>query len=537
MITPLDDSFRICVGNFMGVPFIKLIASLPLDAFLSAASRDVLMASLKAQAIDQLILSRLVLDHRKIHTGDVFIALKGEKFDARHVLRDAQHAGAAVVLYEVDPREWGSEPDQMLQVPLFSWLEGMTIPTIGIVNLQKYVSLIADICFEHPSKNIEVIGITGTNGKTSTSHFLADAITALGKRCGVLGTVGNGIWPNLSVATRTTGDPVFIMEMMRTYRDQQVDCVSMEVSSHGLVQHRVSGIPFKTAMFTQLTQDHLDYHGTMESYYLAKKALFEWPSLERMIINVDGPYGYRLANEMKQSREQVQQILVGAHGRDIQLQRCDPVRLGTYVEIHTPLGRLALCVPLIGFFQIYNLLGVLGYLWAIGVNLDQMQRWLLQVKTICGRMEALHHEPLIVIDYAHTPDALEKALEAMRPYVKGTLWVLFGCGGDRDRLKRPLMARVAETKADRVMVSSDNPRTEILEQIFEDIRSGFQNPDQVIWEVSRESAIARVCAQLGPLDGVLLAGKGHERFEERQGVYYPMDERTLVVEAMKKWQQ
>ncbi len=467
--------------------------------------------SLPTEGYPAVDLQGIALNHQNIQPGFLFVAVKGEKHDARDYIPEAIRSGAAAVFYEPysETRHRG---------------EADRVPCIPILNLKAKISQLAGIFYQNPSRDLKVIGITGTNGKTSISHFLAQAFLEFQLPCGVLGTIGNGLWPDIQEASRTTGDPIEIQRMLRALKNQGARTIAMEVSSHGLTQHRVEAIAFDSAIFTNLTRDHLDYHPTMENYYQAKKKLFDRPELQYAVIPIEDPYGLRLSQEMT---SKARKILIGQcpHTQgDFVLEYCRPHLAGTEVSIKTPLGKIETLIPLIGDFQIKNLLSVIAILWKEGVCLEAMTHWLSRVQSVRGRMEVISRQPWVLIDYAHTPEGLASALRAIRPYVRGKLWVVFGCGGDRDRGKRSLMAQIAEREADHVIVSSDNPRSESLEHIFEDIRTGFYHPENIGFMASREEAVKAACSQLGPDDGLLLAGKGHERWEQRGAELLPVDE-------------
>lgn len=457
----------------------------------------------------------LALNHENVKPGSVFIAIKGSVFDARSKIQTAIEKGAVAILQEAE----GAEQ------------KDYTVPCIAVRGLQQWVSQLADCFYGNPSRHLRVIGITGTNGKTSVSHFLSMAISVLNHPCGTLGTVGNGIWPHLTPGERTTLDALAVQKALASFKRQKTDYVAMEVSSHGLEQGRVAAVAFEVAVFTNLSRDHLDYHHSMENYFQSKKKLFEFASLKAAVINQNDAYGRRILADLP---GRVKAITYGCEG-DFQLvsrQYLSEVHL-TEACFYTPYGSLDARLPLIGHFQFENLLAALAALYALGFSKTQMQTALESMAPVSGRMQPVplaKNQPLVVIDYAHTPEGLKVALQAMRDVVKGQLWVVFGCGGDRDKGKRPLMAEIAESLADKVVVTSDNPRSESLDNIFKDIGAGFKHKqaDHLHFIKSRFGAIQFVCQQLTAGDGVLLAGKGHEQTDIQGASCVPIDEKRWV---------
>jgi UDP-N-acetylmuramoyl-L-alanyl-D-glutamate--2,6-diaminopimelate ligase len=372
-------------------------------------------------------------------------------------------------------------------------------------------------------------GVTGTNGKTSCAHWIAAGQHAAGRRSGLVGTLGNGLWGALQPATNTTPDAAELHELLRAFKNAGTEAVSMEVSSHGLDQGRVNAVAFDIALFTNLSRDHLDYHGTMAAYGAAKSKLFRWPSLRVAVINADDPFGQSLIDAARTKGRKV--LTYGFAAADVVGGRLVTSPSGLAFTVETPWGKGEVHSPLVGAFNAANLLGVLGVLLVSGVAFEPALAFLAVAEAPPGRMQRLGGDgsPLVVIDYAHTPDALEKVLSALRSAVApgGELVCVFGCGGDRDRGKRPEMGRVTAQLADRVIVTSDNPRGEDPEAIASDIVHGIRDTGNRHYavELDRAVAIATAIGEAKAGDVVLLAGKGHETYQERSGV------RTAFVDA------
>ncbi|MFC0711650.1 UDP-N-acetylmuramoyl-L-alanyl-D-glutamate--2,6-diaminopimelate ligase [Azorhizophilus paspali] len=474
------------------------------------------------QAETELLIRELTLDSRQVRPGDLFLAVPGSQQDGRAHIPDALARGAAAVAYEV------------AGAPLFADDGG--VPLVPIKGLVGQLSAIAGRFYGEPSRALCLIGVTGTNGKTSVSQLLAQALDLLGERCGIIGTLGNGFHGALQSGRHTTPDPISVQAALAGLKQAGARAVSMEVSSHALAQGRVSALDFDVAIFTNLSRDHLDYHGSMDAYGAAKALLFAWSGLRCRVLNLDDPFGRLLAGEANASR------LIGysleSRSAQVHCRRAHFDEQGIRAEVATPQGEGLLHSPLLGRFNLSNLLAVVGVLLGLDYALDEILRVVPQLQAPAGRMQQLGGgaRPLVVVDYAHTPDALEKVLEALRPHVRGRLLCLFGCGGDRDRGKRPLMAAVAERLADAVLITDDNPRSESPEQIFADIRSGIGVPEKVTCLHGRGQAIARLIAGADASDVLLLAGKGHEDYQEINGVRQPFSDIEEAAKALYAWE-
>ena len=473
------------------------------------------------QAASAVLVRELTLDSRKVRPGDLFLAVPGGQLDGRLHIADAVARGAAAVAYEAE-----GAPD----------ISADGAELVAIKGLARQLSAIAGRFYGEPSRGLHLIGITGTNGKTSVSQLLAQALDLLGERCGIIGTLGNGFYGALTLGRHTTPDPIGVQATLADLKQAGARAVAMEVSSHGLHQGRVAALAFDVAVFTNLSRDHLDYHGTMEAYAEAKALLFSLPGLRCRVLNLDDVAGRKLALDKRESR------LIGysledpeayLHCRDVQFNE-----QGVRARLVTPRGEGCLRSSLLGRFNLSNLLAVVGTLLGMDYPLDEILKVLPRLQGPVGRMQRLGGvaQPLVVVDYAHTPDALEKVLEALRPHVQGRLLCLFGCGGDRDRGKRPLMAAAAERLADVVVVTDDNPRSEAPEQIFDDIRAGFLVPDAVRFVHGRGMAIAHLIAEANAGDVLVLAGKGHEDYQEINGERQPFSDLDEAAKALVAWE-
>lgn len=476
-----------------------------IEAVTAAVAPDAEIAALVLRLAAPI--TRLTSDSRHVRPGDTFAAYRGTHQDGRQFIAEAIGRGASAILWDVEG---------------FSWNREWKLPHLPVEHLQTRLGLIADLVYGHPSRELWVVGVTGTNGKSSCAHWIAAGLDAAARRAAALGTLGYGLWGSLEPATLTTPDAAELHELLREFRDKGAEVVAMEVSSHGLDQGRVNGVAFDVALFTNLSRDHLDYHGTMAGYGATKARLFAWPGLRVGVINADDPFGQSLIDAARAKGRKI--LTYGFGAADIVGGQLTATSAGLALAVETPWGRGEIHSRLIGEFNAANLLGVLGVLLVSDVALETALRFLASVEAPPGRMQRLGGEsaPLVVIDYAHTPDALEKVLTALRPAVahSGELICVFGCGGDRDRGKRPEMGRLAARLADRVIVTSDNPRSEDPGAIASDIVHGIRDTGNRRYavELDRASAIAMAIAEAQVGDVVLLAGKGHEPYQESAGV-------------------
>jgi len=474
--------------------------------------------------IESLRVTDLTLDSREVIPGALFLACRGLARHGVEFIDAAVAAGAAAVL-------WERAPDlPRPRVP--SGVVAYEVP-----ELSRHVGTIADRFFGSPSAALVVSGVTGTNGKTTTAFLLAQALEACGEPSAYAGTLGFGRPRALRATTHTTPDCVSIHRQLADARGMALRNVSMEVSSHALDQDRVNGVRFRTAVFTNLTRDHLDYHATMDAYGAAKALLFAKPGLEARVINVTDPFGRRLA---ARSADSGTLFAVATESTDVAADRYVIARhvrtmpRGLDLDVETHLGAINFPAPLVGRFNAENILLTLATLLARGIALDKAARALANVCAPAGRMETFHRQgrAVAVVDYAHSPDALAKALAALREHCAGRLWCVFGCGGDRDPGKRPLMAGVVERLADVALVTDDNPRTESGDAIVADILRGFADRAGVRVIRDRGEAIRTAIAQAQPADVVLIAGKGHEDYQIYGSERRAFSDRAVVLDVL-----
>jgi UDP-N-acetylmuramoyl-L-alanyl-D-glutamate--2,6-diaminopimelate ligase len=477
-------------------------------------------------------------DSRNLQPGDGFIAWPGAAADGRRFVVDALAGGCVAVLVEQDGVDaFGFADHRVLAVP----------------GLKALAGPIASAFYGQPSDTMDLVAITGTNGKTSCAWWTAQLLSALERPCAVIGTLGIGQpprapgEPNALVPTGlTTPDPVRLQASLRSLSEQGVRSVALEASSIGLVEGRLNATQVRVAVFTNFTQDHLDFHGSMDAYWSAKASLFDWSGLAAAVVNLDDPRGAELAARARQQGLDLWTVGLeaGSEAPRLSAAGISVTRSGmrlTVVE-RDALGAVRashpLALPLVGRYNLANLLCVLGAVRALGLPLDDAVFACNALTPVPGRMEqvpAADAAPLVLVDYAHTPDALEKALQALQPVAKqrgGALWVVVGCGGDRDASKRPLMAAVAEREAAHTVLTSDNPRSEDPMVILQQMQAGLQRAAQTRIEPDRAAAIALAvrCAQ--PTDVLLIAGKGHEDYQEIQGVKRPFSDHAQAAAAL-----
>ena len=467
-----------------------------------------------ARWLQERVTGTLSADSRKLAPGDGFIAWPGAATDGRKYVNAVLGAGAAACLVEhEDAQAYGFSDDR---VATYEGLKAATGPIVAAY-------------FGVPSEQLQVVAITGTNGKTSTAWWLAQALDRLGRKCGVVGTLGVGQLGAMVFNGLTTPDPVLLQQQLKRFVDEGFVACALEASSIGLEERRLEGTRIRLAVFTNFTQDHLDYHASMADYWQAKKMLFSWPGLKAAIINIDDAKGFELSAALigapldvwtfsctGLARLQAQAICHGTHDLSF--------------EVVEGAERHRISTPMVGLYNVSNLLGVVASLRAMNIPLADAVNACADLLPVPGRTETLTvpGQPLVVIDYAHTPDALEKVLLAIKPVALsrgGRLWCVFGCGGDRDASKRPLMAAIAEKSADQLVVTSDNPRTEDPQLIIDQMLRGLSRPDAVLVQADRAAAIADALRLAQAGDVVLLAGKGHENYQEIKGVKFTFSDR------------
>ena len=461
--------------------------------------------------------SGLVMDSREVKPGDAFVAIAGFGTHGLAFAGQALAAGAVAVLFEPPAPAEYPPPAEAIPVP----------------GLRARLGAMGDLFHGHPSHAMTMVGVTGTNGKTSTVQLLAQAWHLRGLRSGSIGTLGAGRYGQVRPTGFTTPLVLPMHALLGELRDAGVQAVAMEVSSHALDQGRVDGVHYDVAVFTNLTRDHLDYHGDMASYGEAKARLFTRPGLKAAVVNLDDGFGRTLPARLAPEVELFGVSSRGAAGARVQAQRVQLDGRGIGFDLVVDGRAHPVRSPLLGRFNVDNLLVVAASLLATGESAAQVAVLLGQLRPVAGRMNRLGGEagqPLVVIDYAHTPDALEQALSSLRAHAGARLLCVFGCGGDRDRGKRPMMAAIAQAGADVVVVTDDNPRSEDGDAIVADILAGFSDRARVAVERDRARAIALAIGQAGPQDVVLVAGKGHEPYQEVAGVRHPFDD-TRVAQA------
>jgi UDP-N-acetylmuramoyl-L-alanyl-D-glutamate--2,6-diaminopimelate ligase len=456
-------------------------------------------------------LQGLTIDSRTVQPNDIFCACVGAQHDGHDYVAAAIQQGAALILTE-----------KALTIT-------SSVPVIIIPKLTQRLSALAAWFYDTPARKLKIIGVTGTNGKTSTTHYLAQFLHLLGHKTAVIGTLGNGVWGQLHESIFTTPEPVGLQRQLADFVADGIEYVCMEVSSHALALKRVQDLNFVSAVFTNLTQDHLDFHGTMENYAQTKAQFFAWPQLKTIILNRDDPYYVTM---LQQATLQSKVYFYSLSDSDEMFVYADGLTLATQglsFTLHSPWGQALIKTQLLGNFNVSNLLAAFTTLLSLDFSLAQLAPLSSLIQPVRGRMEVLRypHLPLVVIDYAHTPDALEKALTALKSY-HCPLWVVFGCGGNRDPGKRPLMAAIAEQFAEQIIVSEDNSRFEDPEKIFADIFKGFKNPQAVQLIPMRAAAITYALTHAPKNAIILLAGKGHETYLERLGQKEPFDERVVL---------
>jgi len=459
----------------------------------------------------------LALDSRHISPGNLFIALAGHSVDGRQYLLQAQNSGAVAALVSADD---------------FDFPAPLTLPIIVVENLAEKLDDIACRFYRQPFSQLDVIGVTGTNGKTSCSQLIAQLLTNNGYCTGVLGTAGWGLGEAQHESTHTTPDAVGLQAIAAQLVDQGATSLAMEVSSHALDQNRVSAIRFNTAVFTNLSRDHLDYHGTMQAYAEAKRKLFQMPSLQHAVVNIDDEQGRQLLGFIAGDVDVIRYSILD-EAADLFVSDLSYCLSGVSGVIHYRGQQAPFRSPLLGEFNVANVLATVAVLLLKGVSLSRATNSLHDVKPARGRLQLVptEHNLSVLVDYAHTPDALEKVLLSLRKHTERRLWVVFGCGGDRDNGKRPLMAEAA-CLADCVVVTSDNPRTEDPQQIIAQILPGLCDGTERHIIADREQAIAFAVNHAEPGDCIVVAGKGHETYQDIKGVKYPFDDFDKINNAL-----
>ena len=449
-------------------------------------------------------------DTRKLRKGELFVALRGNHLDGHSFIEEALVKGASALVVE-------TIPDLNLSVPV-----------IRVKNTKRALSHLAVNFFNPCLKRMNIIGITGTNGKTTTSYLIESILKSSHKEVGVIGTVSYRFCGKEFKADMTTPESLELMNILRDMSDSGVDYVVMEVSSHSLVQERVIDCPFKVAVFTNITRDHLDYHGSIQEYFNAKKKLFLEYNPSFCVINLDDPFGRLLIKEIKDSVV----ISYGLKDGDIRAKNVHINRQGIKAEILLPNESVRICSPLLGGFNLYNILASAGVSYCLGIEPSYIREGINSLNRVPGRMELIKNpgSPFVVIDYAHTPDALFKVLDTLRSLFDKRIITVFGCGGDRDKGKREEMGKVAAMYSDFVIITSDNPRSEDPFSIMKQIEKGVRQikDSHYLLEVKREDAIKKAIDIAKDEDVILVAGKGHEKYQIIGDKKIPFDDKAVV---------
>lgn len=487
------------------------------------------MQILEQLAQKGIVATRLTVDSRQVQPGDVFVALPGSRVDGRTYIAQAMANGAAAVIAEAG-KALGTGAPCVPENPLGEQL----VPTIEVDGLSTLSGEIANLVYGRPSEHLWLAGVTGTNGKTSVSQWIAQALNSMPHRCAVIGTLGNGFLETLEDSPNTTPDAISLHAALASYVAGGAEACAMEISSIGLDQGRVNGAAIDVAIYTNLTRDHLEYHGTMAAYAAAKEKLFMRNGLAAAVLNLDDAFGRELAGKLKGRVPTIGYTLGGVTEAVDETLYAKHIRMSARgVEFNV--GEVVFSAPVVGRFNISNLLAVVGALRARGENLEAIARAIRHIQSPPGRMQAIGgtDEPLVIVDYAHTPDALEKALGVLRETAGvrgGRLICVFGCGGDRDSGKRPAMGAVAERLADVVVLTSDNPRGEDSQAIIDDILAGLQRRPFV--QAERGQAIVEAVSEASSQDVILIAGKGHEPYQEIAGVRHPFSDLDAAKSAL-----
>ena len=479
-----------------------------------------------AQWLSARVRCTLRSDSRAVQPGDGFVAWPGAAHDGRQFVNAALKAGAAACLVEDDG------------VAAWGWGgAGGDSRVATLPGLKAAAGAVADLFFGRPGNRLDIVASTGTNGKTSTAWWTAQSLTRLGRRCGVMGTLGTGepVPGGQQPTGLTTPDALAVHAALRDFADRGFVACALEASSIGLAEHRLAGTAIDVALFTNFTRDHLDYHGSLPAYWAAKRELFFWPGLRAAVINIDDAQGELLAAELQGGAVDVWTVSLQGPAR-LRATALHYAAAGLVFDVVEGATRVTLVTTLVGDYNASNLLVVIGGLRALGVPLADAAQAASGVTPVPGRLQRVVGAGLeVVVDYAHTPDALDKVLQALRPLAAargGRLWCVFGCGGNRDASKRPLMGAVAARGADRVVLTSDNPRDEAPELILAQILAGVTGHDEVEVTADRRAAIHDVLTRAAAGDVVLLAGKGHEDYQEVAGLRRPFSDLAEAQSAL-----
>lgn len=505
-----------------------------------AMNKTASLAELLAGLVDSSMLTAsgnitvdaIAMDSRKVSAGGLFLSLAKTLPLRFNYLQQALNLGAKVVIYDAGLALSEAEVDALNQA---------NVLVLPAENLSENVGEIAARFYGKPSLEITVIAVTGTNGKTSVSQFIAQALESLGIACGVIGTLGIGRIDNLLSTGMTTPDPVNLQAVLADLRDQSVKYVVIEASSHALEQGRLNSVEIDVAVLTNLSRDHLDYHNSMTEYAAAKQRLFAFTSLKAVVVNVADAFGKQLLSTLPKTGLQIHTYSSDELASDInnhhwQANSIKASPQGIQFDLKSHLGNDSIQTKLLGRFNVDNILAAIATITIIGISFDDAIKSMANCEPVNGRMQVYgdSEQTHVVVDFAHTPDALAQALLSLKAHLSdgGHLWCVFGCGGDRDTGKRPLMGRTAETYADKVVLTDDNPRSESNLAIVEEILAGIENPQNIHVEHNRQKAIDYAVVNAQPIDIVLVAGKGHEQYQEIAGIKYPFSDAQAVMNSL-----
>lgn len=452
----------------------------------------------------------LRIDSREVQKDDIFIAMRGKNTNGANFISQALANGAKAIIYEENSELDIIKKTDILYIPM--------------ADLAENLPLLAASYYKYPSKKLQIVGVTGTNGKSSTTHYIAQLLSSQNTTCAVMGTVGNGVYPNLETSALTTSDCCTIQDSLSKYL-ANTQHVAMEVSSHALAQGRFLETQIHTAVFTNLSQDHLDYHVNMQSYFAAKVKLFTEFGAKNCVVNLDDAYGLELLKLIPDSVKVYTYSLLN-NNADIYLQEG---------VLYTPWGNGEFKTQLMGAFNYSNVIAALITSVLLGFDFNKLLLSVNNIKPVIGRMEVIKvtkAQPTVIVDYAHTPDALKQVLQALRAYKPEKLYCIFGCGGDRDRAKRPLMLQAVLENSDIAVITQDNPRTELPEQIVQDMLAGIVDTNNIHIELDRAKAIEDTILHAKQNDIVLIAGKGHEDYQIIGTVKYPFSDQLIAKAAL-----
>lgn len=504
--------------------------------------QDLLKDWASIQTNNETMITGLSINSRYTQTGDLFLAMQGLHSHGLEFAAQAVANGAVAIAWEKNTRETKANINPVDDLILDIDEEIKCVP---ISNLQQHASAIAQRFYHRPSEKLNVIGVTGTDGKTSVSQFIAQTLANLNESCAVIGTLGYGMYPNLEPATHTTPDTIRVQALLHDFVQHEAKHTVVEASSHGLSQGRLNNVEIDTAVFTNLGRDHMDYHLTHKDYGKAKRILFAMPKLKNAVINIDDEFGQRLANEFA---EQVNLITYTTQKN----QHHEYSKLGSYIfaknivvengvthiELDSSWGEASVQIHLLGAFNVSNAMATIGALLVSGCKFEEIIKVIPLLHTVAGRMQAIVNDkpnlPTVIIDYAHTPQALQNVLRSLQEHCAAKLWCVFGCGGDRDRGKRALMAQAVEKAANYAIVTDDNPRTENPEEITKQIIAGFSAQASYTLIHDRKEAIEYAIQQANAKDIILIAGKGHEAVQIVNHERLPFDDKEIASAYLQK---